>query len=323
MKKILIRAGLLICIISAGIPSLSWFAGTGSSGQAYLLAQDQGETLFKDYCSACHTVNEGKLVGPDLANVHKRHTEEWIVNFVRSSQTMIKSGDADAVALFEEFNKIIMPDPGISDEEIKAIIGYIISQSPEEAPTEAIAKQTGEITDQETDSLTYYLKKVAKEKKEQPAIEITEANILNGQNLFVGINRLKNGGPSCNSCHHIKNDAIIAGGVLAKDLTTAFSRLNEAGVKAILSNTPYLVMKQAYKNNSLTEQEILDISAFLKYADEQHIYQHPRDYGKVMIWGGIPGAISLLGFFYFFWFNRKKRSVNHEIYERQIKSVDI
>lgn len=294
-----------------------------SINQGLVQAQDQGEALFKDYCSACHTVNEGKLVGPDLANTHKRHTEEWIVNFVRSSQTMIKSGDVDAVALFEEFNKIIMPDPGISDEEIKVIISYIISQSPEEVPTEAIAKQKGEITDQESDSLTYYLKTVAKEKKEQPATEITEANILDGQNLFVGINRFKNSGPSCNSCHHIKNDAILAGGVLAKDLTTAFSRLNEAGVKAILNNTPYLVMKQAYKNNKLTEQEILNLSAFLKYADEQHIYQHPRDYGKVLLWGGIPGVLTLLGLFYFFWFNRKKLPVNNDIYNRQIKSIDI
>ena len=90
-------------------------------------AQSESETadLFKLKCGICHTIGGGRLVGPDLANVHQRRSEDWLLEYVRSSQAMIKKGDPDAVAIYEEFNKIAMPDPMISDVEIKSLLSYI------------------------------------------------------------------------------------------------------------------------------------------------------------------------------------------------------
>jgi cytochrome c2 len=67
---------------------------------AILFAQSDGEKLFKQICIACHTIGQGKLIGPDLANVHKRQSEEWIIRFIKSSQSVIKSGDPYATALY-------------------------------------------------------------------------------------------------------------------------------------------------------------------------------------------------------------------------------
>ncbi len=64
-----------------------------------LFAQN-GENLFKTTCSACHTIGKGILIGPDLANVHMRREKQWIFSFIKSSQSVIKQGDATAVALF-------------------------------------------------------------------------------------------------------------------------------------------------------------------------------------------------------------------------------
>lgn len=81
-------------------------------------------------CAACHTIGGGKLIGPDLQGVTERRSEEWLLSFIRSSQTMINNGDEAAVALFEEYNKIPMPDNNLSDEQIKGILAYINNYDP-------------------------------------------------------------------------------------------------------------------------------------------------------------------------------------------------
>lgn len=85
----------------------------------------QGETTFKTNCSACHSIGKGKVVGPDLKDVDQRHPKEWLHTWIKSSQAMVKSGDAAAVKLFEENNKMVMPDQNVSDADIDEILAYI------------------------------------------------------------------------------------------------------------------------------------------------------------------------------------------------------
>src|SRR5829696_3840913 len=88
-----------------------------------------GKTIFSTRCASCHNINK-IVVGPALAGVDQRHTIDWIINFVHSSQTVIKSGDKDAVALFEKFNHIPMPDHSdLKEDDIKSIVAYIQSES--------------------------------------------------------------------------------------------------------------------------------------------------------------------------------------------------
>ena len=70
------------------------------------------------------------MTGPALAGVDERRSMDWIINFIHSSQSVIKSGDKDAIALYEKFNKIPMPDhPDLSDDKIKSIVAYIKSET--------------------------------------------------------------------------------------------------------------------------------------------------------------------------------------------------
>ena len=103
----------------------SFCAGFSLTGQDIAAAAK----LFSEKCGICHTIGQGKLIGPDLSGVQERRSEEWLLRFIRSSQAMINSGDPDAVALFAEFNKVVMPDPMISDGEIKSILQHI-AQNP-------------------------------------------------------------------------------------------------------------------------------------------------------------------------------------------------
>jgi len=102
---------------------------------------DPGKSIFTSRCAGCHNVNK-QLTGPALAGVHERRSIEWIVNFVHSSQTMVKKGDKDAVTLFEKFNKIPMPDhPDLTEDNIKSIVEFIKSEAkPVEVSTAPFAK---------------------------------------------------------------------------------------------------------------------------------------------------------------------------------------
>ncbi len=99
---------------------------------------EEGKLIFRSRCASCHAVDR-RLVGPALQNVYDRRDNKWIIDFVHSSQTVIKKGDADAVALFEEYNKTIMPDhKDLSEAQINNILAYIKQQGEQ-----AGSKKTG------------------------------------------------------------------------------------------------------------------------------------------------------------------------------------
>jgi len=84
-----------------------------------------GEAIFNGYCMACHSIGSGNLVGPDLRGVNGRYEEDWLLSFIKSSQTMVANGDERAVKVFNQFSSIPMPDQPLSDEEVKALLAYI------------------------------------------------------------------------------------------------------------------------------------------------------------------------------------------------------
>ena len=101
---------------------------------------EEGKTIFNARCASCHNVNK-QLTGPALAGLHERRSIDWIINFVQSSQTMVKGGDKDAVALFEKFNKIPMPDhPDLTDDNIKSIVEFVKTESKTATETAPFAK---------------------------------------------------------------------------------------------------------------------------------------------------------------------------------------
>lgn len=88
-----------------------------------------GQKLFEARCASCHSVAR-QATGPALKNVDQRHSEEWIIRFVHSSQTVIKSGDTSANRLFTQFNQTVMPDhPDLTEGDIRGIIAFIKEES--------------------------------------------------------------------------------------------------------------------------------------------------------------------------------------------------
>jgi len=92
---------------------------------SYSQDTEKGKKLFKANCAACHSVGAKTVVGPGLQGVGEKYDREWIGKWVKNSGKLIASGDADAKAIFEEFNKSIMPPQAVSDEDIDAILAYV------------------------------------------------------------------------------------------------------------------------------------------------------------------------------------------------------
>lgn len=88
-------------------------------------AQD-GKALFSANCASCHAVHK-KLTGPALAGVEDRWpNKENLHAWIRNSAAFLKTGDAYANALYNEYNKTAMNAfPNLKTEEIDAILAYI------------------------------------------------------------------------------------------------------------------------------------------------------------------------------------------------------
>ncbi|MEC7646090.1 MAG: c-type cytochrome [Bacteroidota bacterium] len=91
------------------------------------LADDvqSGEKLFKQNCTACHSMTTARLVGPGLEGVTDKYEKEWLIKWIRNSQEMIASGDERAIAIYEEYNKVAMTAFDFSDQEFSDLLAYL------------------------------------------------------------------------------------------------------------------------------------------------------------------------------------------------------
>ena len=104
----------------------------------------KGKALFNANCAACHKLNK-RAVGPALAGVSAKYDKEWLYSWIKNSTAMVKSGDAQAVAIYEEYNGSVMTSfPQLSNEDIDNILAYTDYTPPATAaaaqPVAAVAQ---------------------------------------------------------------------------------------------------------------------------------------------------------------------------------------
>jgi len=244
-------------------------------------------------CAACHTVGGGKLVGPDLAGVAERRSEEWLIAFIKSPKSMIDSGDETAKGLLAEHNNVLMPDnPQLDDARIRALLAHI-------------AEGGGGGGGGEVEAIP-----------DRPA---TPEDVANGRAMFEGRIRFENRGPACFSCHNA--DEYGLGGVLAADLSDVVSRMG--GVKVVqvfIQGQGAAVMRAAYVEDPLTPMEIFSVAAYLEDANREAVAA-PKPFGLKLFVAGFGAFVVLMGLYWALWGRtRKARSVNQDIYDRQVQS---
>ncbi|MEE9166575.1 MAG: c-type cytochrome [Candidatus Neomarinimicrobiota bacterium] len=121
----------------------------------------------------------------------------------------------------------------------------------------------GEIYSEEQNwALSYYALSLAEEEflEEFPLL----GNSITGRDLFTGITPLENGGSPCIACHSVTGIGALGGGVMGPDLTRTHNKFGEYGIATILTAFPFPVMNPLFSENLLTEQEQVDLAAFLQ-----------------------------------------------------------
>lgn len=84
----------------------------------------KGKEIFNANCAACHKL-DAKATGPALRGVGAKYDKAWLYKWIKNSADLIKSGDAQAVKVYEENNKVAMTAfPQLSDADIDNIIAY-------------------------------------------------------------------------------------------------------------------------------------------------------------------------------------------------------
>jgi len=200
-------------------------------------AAADGEALFKSLCVGCHTIGGGPLVGPDLEGVTTRTDPQWLAGFIAAPDKVLAAGDPTATALRKQYNNVQMPNLGLSQDQVAALIAYLQAPGGASAPTPAAVTAAGDPT--------------------------------RGKALFLGSLHFQNGGPPCMSCHSIDDAGILGGGAMGPNLTQAFAKYGDAGLASALATIPFPTMKPIFADGPLTPQEQADLHAYIQSAAGQ------------------------------------------------------
>ncbi len=234
---------------------------------------DDGAAIFTAKCAACHTIGKGKTVGPDLKGVTTTEPAAFLTKWVSSPSALVKAGDPKALALVKAY-PLQMPDLGLSDADVAAVLGYIAAQSGGAASGAAAA----------------------------PAPALPPGDAAAGRELFVGGTPFKNGGPPCMSCHSISGIGALGGGTLGPDLTDAFQANGGAtGLASFLGGTPTPTMSAVWSKHPMTPQEIANLVAFIK---EGAIAQRAPDTIAQLALLALAGVVILVVIGGFYWRRR-------------------
>jgi nitrate reductase gamma subunit len=197
----------------------------------------EAKKIFTQRCMACHTFGKGVKVGPDLKGVTERRQRAWLLKFIRSSATVIDSGDATAVDLFQQFKQQRMPDwTDLSEEQIGSILDWLAVNGPDQQEADARLAELA-----------------------------TPAELETGRQLFHGDRALTHGGTACGSCHSIRDRSGSSGGTLASDLTQTYADYQDSALTLFLKH-PCTQRIPESTTTFLTPEESFALKAYLRQA---------------------------------------------------------
>ncbi len=88
-------------------------------------AQSAGEKLFRSNCQACHSLGSEDGIGPGLEGVIVKRDKVWLKNWIKEPDKMIAKKDPIAIALYEQYKKVNMPNFRLTDADVEAVIKYM------------------------------------------------------------------------------------------------------------------------------------------------------------------------------------------------------
>jgi copper(I)-binding protein/cytochrome oxidase Cu insertion factor (SCO1/SenC/PrrC family) len=99
----------------------------------------RGEQIYRTRCATCHSLTGNELagaLGPDLLGVTQRREMDWLLNWLKAPDQMLKNKDPIAMALYKQYNNLAMPNMRLNKEEVLALLDYIddeMKRAPEKS----------------------------------------------------------------------------------------------------------------------------------------------------------------------------------------------
>lgn len=100
-----------------------------SYASAVSVATNDGATLFRTRCAACHSIGDGDGLGPDLLSVSWRRSPEWLARFIKEPDKMLAENDPIAIAMLPGFRNLKMPNLQLSDRNVADLIAFLDSET--------------------------------------------------------------------------------------------------------------------------------------------------------------------------------------------------
>lgn len=111
--------------------------------QAGTMQLSNGQFLFQNGCSACHSIGGGDQLGPDLLGVTERRQRNWLERFILVPDEVLDAGDPIANELLKKYKGVRMPNLGLARDEVADILAYIETKTGEvrNRPTAVVATE--------------------------------------------------------------------------------------------------------------------------------------------------------------------------------------
>lgn len=101
-----------------------------------------GEELFRTRCASCHSLGpqdgEGigmRNIGPDLLGVTRQRDPVWLNRWIREPDRMLAEKDPIALQLFEQYQRISMPNLRLDELSAQSIIDYLDDETERQHST--------------------------------------------------------------------------------------------------------------------------------------------------------------------------------------------
>ncbi len=257
----------------------------------------ESAAYFKQNCASCHTIGGGRLTGPDLKNVSSRKDRAWLSRFIIDPRAMLDAVDPYAVQLQKDARGAVMPAlPGMTKARAESLLDLVDAESKLEK-SQFIGVQVSD----------------------RP---FTQRDIDLGLEIFLGTTALKNGGPSCLSCHGAQGIGGFGGGTLAPDLTTVFERYGGRKTLSVWLSAPATpTMQSVFTNQSLEPEEILALVAYF----QSTLQRSPEDASTArlnFVLIGLGGTLLVIGLFDVVW-NKRFRAVRRPLVQsKKLENVN-
>ena len=225
-------AGLLVALLLAATA-----VAAQPTGEQLTRLAEEGESLFRQKCSTCHTLGGGdKPTGPDLAGVTERRDREWLASFIQDPDKLFKAQDPLAMQLLRQYNNLKMPAFGLAPAQIEALLIHLahLDEAAHHPPPGKAPQTTGDP--------------------------------VRGARLYTGEAAFANGGAPCLACHGMTGFGLAGGANYGPDLTGMFENFGDEGIADILKSLPFPSMEPIYATRPLTDEEQADLRAFFAKA---------------------------------------------------------